>query len=48
MPKAPLLPPEREVPVLLTLESVALGDPVAAMVAELLGSAFVLAVTAAG
>lgn len=48
MLSAPLLPPEREVPVLLALDRVALADPVAAMVAELLGSALVLAVTATG
>lgn len=44
-----LAPPlGREVPVLLVLASVAVAEPVAAMVAELLGSAFVLAVTSAG
>lgn len=47
---APLLAPPlgREVPVLVVLASVAVAEPVAAMVAELLGSAFVLAVTSAG
>lgn len=49
MPVAPLLPDDLEpVPVLEALESVALADPVAAVVDELLGSALVLAVTSAG